>query len=183
MSRVMILTACLSIALAGSRIASATTVQAMSLADLTLGAEVIFRGQVEESEAHWEGNLIVTDSIVRVEECLKGECNERETVRQIGGQVGDLVMEVVGTTAIRPGDEVALFVRSNQAQGHLMPVGLCQGVFVLAPDAVRRDLSEVVLWSDDGAPELLVEAIPTEWEALRQAILDQPLPTGSQPSP
>lgn len=137
---------------------SATILIAMDIDALVQNAEIVIRGHVELSESFWDDRVIVTDTTVVVDECLAGPCDDRVVVRQAGGEVGNLTMEVAGMRRLEPGDELVLFLRPNDATGHLMSVGQCQGVVRLDEDRLIRDLSDVTLVSDTGVvvgiPEL-----------------------------
>lgn len=148
-----------------------TIIIALDIEELVESADMVVRGHVELSESFWDDRVIVTDTTVVVDECLAGLCDSRVVVRQAGGQVGNLTMEVAGLRSLVPGDEVVLFLRPNTATGHLMTVGQCQGILRVDGDLLQRDLSDVLLVSETGAA---VEAtpLPLTLDELRGVIRD-----------
>lgn len=156
-------------ALCAPAVGHSTTVEALDLNTLNARAERVVAGQIQSVEARWEGHLIVTRAEVAVETCLKGPCEAVETLEVIGGQVGDLVMQVDGMARFTPGEEVLLFlapVDSKVATDRtaLRPVGLAQGKFRVrqaGPETIiERDLAALDLIGDGAARALALEGLP-----------------------
>ncbi len=109
--------------------AQATVVQAFTLEDLADRAAVVFAGKVMEVESRWEGRLIITRARVEVTLCFSGACQSTETLRSVGGQVGDLVMAVEGAARYQAGEELLVFAEPVVGQAALRSVGMAQGKY------------------------------------------------------
>ncbi|MCA9564707.1 MAG: hypothetical protein KC561_14525 [Myxococcales bacterium] len=153
-----------------ARTGNATSLEAMSLEQVTASAEIAFSGTVESSTAAWNGTIIVTESVVRVDECLVGVCSEVETVRQIGGQVGDIVQQVAGAEQLEPGDHVLLFLHPNDTLGGPSPVGLCQGVFYVDEGVVWRELSQIELVPTTAPLAVIYDTFPTTYDVFAERV-------------
>jgi hypothetical protein len=113
--------------------------QALGLDDLIDTADEIVVGTVAESSARWEGRLVVTTSVVEVEESLKGGAGRRIEITQLGGTA---VHPVIGKpvtinassfTALAPGERVVLFVDHRRPAVRQL-VGAQQGKLAVRPD-------------------------------------------------
>ena len=98
---------------------------------------------------------IVTDATIAVDECYAGTCPELVSVRTLGGELDDWVMEVSGTPHLEPGLGLVLFLSDSDAEQAPMTVtSLAQGCFFVtgAPGAeiAIRDLSGLLLSSPVG---------------------------------
>ena len=110
----------------------ASVVTPPSFAALVASAGDIFLGQVTARTSRFEmrgaKRLIVTDVTFRTEEVLKGERAALKTLTFLGGQVGDVRMDVPGMPTFMVGDRDVLFVQRGRAR--LMPiVGMFHGRF------------------------------------------------------
>ncbi len=164
MTRLSIVVALLATCLAAH--AHASTAEALSLEALSAEAEVVFEGVVTETESEWLDGLIVTRVTVEVSLCLSGECGESRSIVQVGGRIGDVVMQVSGSELLQPGEEVVLFATTNEHVAGLVPVGLNQGIFYVAGDELSRRLEDVVLVTPEG-PVHEVTGIPASLSELR----------------
>ena len=94
--------------------ALATVVIHETLEEMSANSQLALRGTVLESEARYgpNGRSINTYTQLRVDEVLKGNFGGAPTVtvRQPGGTVGDLTMEVPGTAKFTKGEEVVVFL-------------------------------------------------------------------------
>lgn len=126
-------------------LALATQVEALSLRELTEGADRIVVGTVIDEDAHYDDlDRIVTDSTIRVEDTLYGPSESTIVVRHIGGAVGGLGLRVAGEEPYAMGDRMLLFLRtfdSGDVGPVFRPVGMSQGEMPI----VARDAGEVVL--------------------------------------
>ncbi|MDH4068885.1 MAG: hypothetical protein OEV30_00520 [Ignavibacteria bacterium] len=95
-------------------IASALTVAAISLDQLTNDSDLIVHGTVLSSHSTWEDQSIYTYTTIRVTETLKGPSETEIVVKQLGGAVGDTRAEIDGSPVLNPGDELVLFLRDWQ---------------------------------------------------------------------
>ncbi len=129
---------------------TASTFLAMSDVELVTQADAVVQGRVVEQKSFWDetGRVIVTESVVRVQNVLVGEAPKFVTVRTAGGQVGDLAIEAVGFPAFNHRERVILFLADNQ-DGSSRVLGYQQGHFevVKRKDGVRV----VVPRTEDGA--------------------------------
>lgn len=99
------------------RPAGATVVRALSLEEKTYAAPVIIHATVERVESAWEipDSSLHTLVTVRVLESLRGGFapGDRLTIRQLGGDMGDLHQVVSGQSRYEPAEEVVLFLEPS----------------------------------------------------------------------
>lgn len=153
--------------------AQATTLESLSLAALADRAELVFHGQVIQTESYWEDGLIVTDTTVEVRECLSGPCENSHVVRQIGGTVGEHSMVVAGLRTFEVGDELVMFVAHHRGNGRLMPTGQCQGIIAVRDNQLFRNVSDVELIDLSAGPDAAQAAtvgIPATLDELRDRL-------------
>lgn len=99
-------------------------------------SEDIVVGRVVSNAARWQGKLIVTVSTIQVNESLKGRSGNQIEITQLGGTAvhpvigAPVTMTVSEQAALRPGEEVLLFVHTEQT-GARQLVGGAQGKFVV----------------------------------------------------
>ncbi len=140
--------------LGGSGHVRAITVLARDLDGLVTRADTVFKGVVTAKTARWvgEGDRRHIDTFVtfRVEETYKGAPTAEQTLRFLGGTVGDQTMEVPDLPRFEPGQDAVLFVVANGTQFCPL-VGIGQGRFHVVRDAATGrervftdDLSPVV---------------------------------------
>lgn len=118
---------------------SATTVIPVSLDRLTANVDTIVAGVVQETHAYWDEGRIYTDVVLETMEFLKHPTAERPdtlVVRTLGGQVGDLRMEVHGTPGLTVGEEVVLFLKKSDTAYTIY--GLYYGLCRIEGDPVER---------------------------------------------
>jgi hypothetical protein len=122
-------------ALAGA--ARADSGRALELDELIdLSAEIVV-GEVVRSGARWQERFVVTDTVVRVHEALKGSPPDEVTITQPGGtavhpRLGASVTTQASTfTSFDAGETVVLFV--DRQRGVRGLVGAQQGKLVVAP--------------------------------------------------
>lgn len=120
--------------------ARATSARELGLDEMVSAADDIVVGEVLSSEARWQGKLIVTDSVVRVDEALKGGGAATVTVTQLGGTAvhpvigAPVTMDVSSYVGLQPGERVLLFLEQKRP-GMRQIVGAEQGKFVVRDDA------------------------------------------------
>jgi hypothetical protein len=108
-------------------LASATVLRYVSIDDLVERADVVVHGRVTAVRPQRLGRLVVTDSEIRIESCIRGSCGRTITVRQLGGELGDVGLHVSGTVRTQVGDELVVFLRRGR-DGALAPLGMLQGI-------------------------------------------------------
>ena len=125
--------------------AQATVVVPLDYGALTRQADVVVQGSVIAQTSFWgpSKERIYTHTKVAVTRTLKGRAPSVLTVRQWGGQVDDVRMDVPGNADLKYGEEVVLFL-STDGQYHFV-VALAQGKFSLAADASGRKLAHRAL--------------------------------------
>lgn len=124
---------------------SATTLERMSVAKMTVAAQLVVRAQCVANSAAWDGGEIWTFTSFAVEESWKGAptgAAQELTVRLLGGSVGNLTSTISGVPRFRPGEEVILFLQ-NTARGDYSVVSWVQGTFRIRQDA--RSGAEIVV--------------------------------------
>lgn len=132
--------------------ASATTVLAMSLEQMTDRADTIFVGRVAGTRAGWspDRTRIYTYVTFEVDSYLKGgSASKLETVRLLGGRVGPYLALVPGTPQFEDGEEVLLFCAGGGARIPTV-VGLSLGKFTVVRDGagaamLKRDITSLMV--------------------------------------
>lgn len=124
------------------RPASGTSVIAPSFEQLVGRADLVFTGQAVAQRAEWKDingrNSIVTLITFRVEQVHKGQAGRTVTLQFLGGQVGDVALEVAEMPKFGAGERAVLFVEGNGAS--VSPIiGFYHGRFPLRKDATGRD--------------------------------------------
>ena len=121
--------------------AAASTVRPLNLEEMTGRAAQIFVGRctVVESVTDEVLGVPVTIATFEVSAVLKGAVGRTVTIRQLpaldaaaGGPAG-----IAGLPALRPGEEVVLFLYGATASRLTAPVGFGQGRFAIVADKTR----------------------------------------------
>jgi|GEM_PF-3595704 len=122
--------------------ASATTLLKMTIEDLTSEAQVIVIGTVEDVSSAWRSDqtAIETTTVVKVGECLYGQCGSRIKLILRGGTVGDKTLYIPGMPKFEENQNVLLFLRQDPEgrSGVWSVVGMCQGAFLIEKDKKSR---------------------------------------------
>jgi hypothetical protein len=132
--------------------ASASTVVAMTLDQMSERAESIFLGRVTGTRADWnaERTRIYTYVTLEVDRYLKGGSESKvATVRFLGGRVGPYAAMVPGSPRFEVGEEVLLFCAGGGARIPTV-LGMSLGKFTIVADpsgerVLRRDISGLML--------------------------------------
>ena len=132
---------CLLVVLFATSAASATTVRNLSFEEIVTSAERIFLGQVVNVRPTWQtsadGKHIVSIVTFKVERVLKGQFGPEIQLEFLGGDIGGLVMEVVGMPQFQVGDRDVLFLSATPRAVSPL-VGFYHGRFRIADDRVNR---------------------------------------------
>lgn len=115
------------VALLISSSALATVVLALSMEELTARAPLIVHCVAQGSNVVWDEPhaKIWTWTELSVKETLKGEVTRQVVVKQPGGVVGEVGMEVAGVATFKPGEEVVLFLEpAPDEPGIWVPVSM-----------------------------------------------------------
>ncbi len=145
-------------ALAGASMASATTVQKLSMKDLSKNSAAIVRAEVVDSDARYDADKeIYTYVTLRVLEPVKGSRKDDViTIRQLGGIVDQIASIVPGMPTFKKGEEVVVFLSGNTKAGYPMVVGLQQGKYSVSQDEhgnkhVRNELDGLKMMDPSGS--------------------------------
>ncbi|MDP9036401.1 MAG: hypothetical protein M3O50_16495 [Myxococcota bacterium] len=132
----MVLAASLGLGLAVASDAGASSIVRMDLEALSAGADSIFVGTVEKTDAHFvspSGRYIVTDVTLVAETFLAGPAtSSRFVIRALGGEVGTLGQRVFGEASYQANDRVMVF--AVQRQGVSYTLGMAQGAMHIEND-------------------------------------------------
>ncbi|HZE20246.1 MAG TPA: hypothetical protein VE402_09015 [Candidatus Angelobacter sp.] len=139
-------------ALLCSQAAFATTVQKLSLQDLTKRSESIVMARVTDAVSAWDAGHkeIYTTYTLQILNAVKGRKGESTvTIRQIGGTVDNIASIVPGMPSFKRGEQVVVFLTQKDAAGYPWVMGLQQGKYtVVEKDGakfVRNDLADTEL--------------------------------------
>ncbi|TMQ56902.1 MAG: hypothetical protein E6K76_11945 [Candidatus Eisenbacteria bacterium] len=154
----LLVSAIAAVALVGAPAALATTVQKLTLQELTKKSESIVMARVDDAVSSWDAGHreIYSYYTLRVLQPVKGSKGATTiTLRQLGGTVGTIASIVPGMPSFRKGEEVVLFLTQKDAAGYPWVMGLQQGKYsiVTAKDGVkmvRNDLAGTELLSKSG---------------------------------
>ncbi len=145
----LVLTLCFGMAiLLGARPATSSIVRDMDLESLVRESDSIIQGVVESVSSEWDNDkkLIFTYASIRVDDPLKGERRRTLLIRQMGGQVGALVMSVPGMPEFNEGMDIIVFLK-DAGNGTFHVVGLNQGRYVVEENFAVANISGVDLLS------------------------------------
>ncbi len=156
--RLFLVVAVAALALVGAQVAMATTVQKLSLQELTKKSNSIVMARVDDAYSSWDAahKEIYTFFTLRVIQPVKGNKGETTiTLRQIGGTVGNIASIVPGMPSFKKGEEVVVFLTQKDGAGYPWVMGLQQGKYsiVTGKDGVkqvRNDLTGTELLSKNG---------------------------------
>jgi hypothetical protein len=126
-------------------IAWGSVVTRLSPAEVVARADTIVVGTVVSQRYIKDGPRLLTETSVTVEQSLRGATPAGEVfvVTQLGGRLGDREASVVGDVTLRPGERVALLLRSFQGRHYI--VGLSLGAYVVHGQLLRQQPSAALL--------------------------------------
>ena len=122
-----------------SGLAQATTVQRLSLEEMTQKAGSIALVRVKGSRTYWQGKLILTTYTVDVQETLKGVPSRSLEITAVGGVIGPTTLHVAGMPVFRTGEDAVVFVERSGAFSTV--VGLSQGKFTVQEGQVANTVT------------------------------------------
>lgn len=103
---------------------------------------------VEEASGRWQGDLIHTDYLLRIEERLQGDAPERMAVSLPGGTVGDETHRISLSVTLEEGERYLLFL------GGAPPAAIRQG------DGLRTAHDGYVLRDELAVPPIVFSPLP-----------------------
>lgn len=149
--------------------ATASTFVAMDTAELVAASDAVVQGEVLEVYSFWnrEGNAVLTEARVLVQELVAGQAPSEVVVRTFGGRVGDYVLEAHGFPTFEAGQQVLLFLHRSADQtlrvsgyelGQYRVAAGERGELIAIPTLERG----IQLLHKDGRPAPRPEALPLE---------------------
>ena len=129
-------------------VAEATVQVQLSRAELVQRADLVVRATVASQASTWNEShtQIRTITQLRVSAYLKGTGPLTLALRQLGGSVDNLRMDVPGDARLAPGQDVVVFLR--QGVGVVYLSAMAQSVYYIQPSAtgvptVQRNLHDL----------------------------------------
>ncbi|MGH9775749.1 MAG: hypothetical protein ACRD50_12465 [Candidatus Acidiferrales bacterium] len=111
----------------------ATSIEKMSLEQMTSAARVVVRVRCVANITRWEKGEIWTLTTFRILESWKGSAEGDITVRLLGGRVAGLNSVVAGVPRFASGEEVVLFLESTR-EGDFSITAWSEGTFRIHRD-------------------------------------------------
>lgn len=156
--------------------AQATTLQRLSVAEMTDQATEIVRAKVTGCSSAFRGSLIYTNCSLSVIERWKGAAQSTVSISIPGGTVGTRRQTFSGTPTLNPGDEQIFFLWTGRS-GITQVMGLSQGLLTLEKAsngtvyATRTPTSERML---DGAGRPVAdEGVDVPLEELKSSVMNR----------
>ena len=115
----------------------AAVLQIMSLDQMSDQSSAVLYGKIVASRMEWNSRhtSIVTIYTVKASRYLKGGLGDTFELTELGGQVGNLVMNADGVPKFAAGEEIVLFVWTDGTYHLNQAIGFEQGVFRVRTDA------------------------------------------------
>ncbi len=139
---------------AGATPSEAAVVRNVTLDRLAALSSVAVRGRVVEQHSVRHGGRVYVDTTLVVDDCLRGRCGDSLVIRQLGGDLDDLAVDVAGSAVLAVDDEVVVFLR-RRGDGVYSPLGMAQGLFVVdrrqRGARATRDTSHLILVDSNGS--------------------------------
>lgn len=128
--------------------ARATVLQDWSLEERIARSDNVVSGTVKAQQARWDGDQIVTDTIIAVRRTIFGPERREIMLTQLGGTIGETTLDIAGSAQFDVGDEVLLIVKRDQ-RGFERLVGMSLGAFIVQGKRLRQHI-DVPLMRGDG---------------------------------
>jgi hypothetical protein len=112
----------------------------MSLEELVSEADSIVDGVVESVESRWEDRMIFSYVTIRIDDPLKGRRSRTAVVRQVGGRIGNRILDVPGMPVFHDRDRVVVFLKDT-GNGTFHVVGMAQGRYLVRDDRAVANLT------------------------------------------
>jgi hypothetical protein len=110
----------------------ATTLQQLSLDDMSLKSTAIVRGKVQQTDSILRGSIVYTCYRVQVSEQWKGSQSAQIDFAVLGGTAKGITQAYSGAPALTSGQEYILFLWTSR-NGFTQIIGFSQGAFNLTP--------------------------------------------------
>lgn len=118
---------------------TATTIEKLSLDEMTAKSTAIVRGKVSFSHVAQHGAVYYTHYKVSVYERLKGSAAAQVDVVMPGGRIGKSEQTFSGIPTFEANSEVVLFLWTSKA-GMTHVIGLGQGIFNVSKDVAGQTI-------------------------------------------
>jgi hypothetical protein len=135
---------------------SATTLEKLSVEDMSQKSTLIVRGRISGCAGEQRGSMIYTRCRISVIERWKGTTGNQVEFLVPGGATRGLVQTFIGTPKFSAGSEYVLFLWSGRS-GNLQVIGLSQGAFDVKADVkggatAKRDATTDTMLDAAGRP-------------------------------
>jgi len=149
--RTVVILAIVVLAALGASSSLATTLHHFDLPELVGRSTDIVHGRVRAVTCHWDSRhtTIVSEISLDVLDAVKGRARGHMTLRQLGGQVGDVRVDVDGCPSFHVGEEGVYFAARDR-DGNLQMTGLAQGKFEVERSGDPRAKSATVQRATEG---------------------------------
>jgi PKD repeat protein len=153
-------------------VASATTIVMPTDEQLIQKSPLIVRGVVLRSEAVERNGAIWTETVLHVDETLKGNAGSTVTIREIGGIIGDRITKIFGAPEYTVGEHVLAFLIESP-RGDYQTVDLFVGKFS------EKSIKGQRFWARN-ADETNVALLDARFQPIRSANVDRDAPKFEQ---
>ncbi len=146
----------------------------LSTEELTISSDLIVIGSIQGVESMWseDGKIIISRAKIIVDSVIRGRSDKRIlTVEYLGGEVGDIGLQVSDVKPLKQGENLLLFLEIGKRQRlSSMPlpnedtyysiVGNAQGRYTITPQGIaKKDGFSVVKGSESIDSEIPLEAL------------------------
>jgi hypothetical protein len=138
--------------------------QGMSTEELTMEADIVVHGEVQDVNAHWsrDGRTIISRAVIARQYVIKGMPGQGNlAVEYDGGEIGAIGLRVSDIAPLKEGERVILFLRAgiSKTDGEVFHiVGKGQGKYVIGEDGIARKRGFSVIEGE----ELIDNNIPVQ---------------------
>ena len=147
----------------------ATTLQRLTMNDMTDKCHVVVRATVLNGAAEYTNGIVLTHYQLSVSEVWKGSAGSMIDVYVPGGRAGGFRELVPGAPALDTGSEYVIFLWIGPS-GRAQIIGLSQGLF-----NVTRDTAGTMMLERPGARETMIDPVtgnPVTDQAVRMKAAD-----------
>jgi hypothetical protein len=130
--------------LAWFRPAHALVLVDQSASDIMRQADLVVLGTVTAQRSVLVRGAVMTQTLVRVEETLKGRPARQVVVSQLGGRINGVEVDVPGDARLSVGERVVLATYGHP-DGLRYLVGMALGVFHVTPGGARQHLDATLV--------------------------------------
>ena len=141
----------LAILAATTTVSQATTLERLSMNDMTDKSHVVVRATVLSSGAEYTNGSVTTHYHLSVSEVWKGAFSSQFDLFVPGGRAGGIRELVPGAPVLAPGSEYVVFLWIGPS-GRPQIIGLSQGLF-----NVTKDAAGTMLLERPGASEMMID--------------------------